>query len=257
MEKDDIIILIVASAIVLTLIGLSIAIWKQRDKRKPVQVVDTRHQKRGRDGWLTLFIVTYKDGHTAEEWVDVSSYKYEIYHNWNASNSESAQEYNLEHELKMKIDLRKIFNLLRPKIVLLLLLSILLIVIGVVVGYGESIILGILTAIFALVSGLFPYSKFLKVDGEGIKYRVFRRRFVGYGVGLHGEHHKKYEDVYREAVGKIETVEFRQNIIEKIFNAGHLNFIEDGTTNKHSVYGITNFDKRKQEIERIFKTYYF
>lgn len=258
MEKDEIIILIVASAIVLTLIGLSIALYKQRDRRQPAEIVETRHQKRGSDGWLVLFIVTYKDGHTAEEWIDVADYKYETYHNWNSLHSKSEQEYsseyNPEDDIKMTIKLRKVYNLCRPKTVLLLLLAV--VAVGIEYWFGGVFWLAFAVPIICFVSCA-NHSKVLNVEGQSVKYRVHRRRYIGRKRMPSGRYRNEYDYVYRDAVGKAETVEFCQNIIEKIFNAGHIRFIEDGTTNKHSVYGITNFDKTKQEIERIFKTYYF
>lgn len=253
-DIDIIFIIIIAVSIVSTLIGLSIAIWKQRDRRIIADVVETRHQKRGSDGWLVLFIVTYKDGHTEEKWVDVADYQYETYHNWKNLNSKSEQEYNFEDDMKITIKLRRVFNLCRPKILLILLAEVL----GVVAAcYLEGTFSGVIIVPVTIILCISPHSKVLTVEGQTVKYRVHRRRYVGRKRGWNGEYYNEYENVYREVVGKAETVEFRQNIIEKIFNVGHIRFIEDGTTNKRSVYGITNFDKRKQEIERIFKTYYF
>jgi len=253
-ESDIIFIIIIAVSIVSTLIGLSIAIWKQRDRRQVADVVETRHQKRGSDGWLFLFIVTYKDGHTEEKWIDVSSYEYETYHNWKKLNFKSEQEYNFEYDAKMTIELRKIFNLFRPKTLLILLAEVLVVV---AVCYLEGTFSGAIIVPATILLCISPHSKVLTVEGQTVKYRVHRRRYIGRKRGWNGKYYNEYENVYREVVGKAETVELRQNIIEKIFNAGHIRFVEDGTTNKRSVYGITNFNKRKQEIERIFKTYYF
>lgn len=257
MEKDEIIILIVASAIVLTLIGLAIAIWKQRDRRQPVEIVETRNQKRGKDGWLVLFIVTYKDGHTAEEWVDIADYKYETYHNWNTLHPKSEQEYSLEYnpedDLKMTVKLRKSFNVCRPKTVLL---SLLVIVILILEIYLADKFWAVIMLPVIWINGSANHSRVLNVEGQSVKYRVHRKRLAKVWRTPNGRRIREYDYIYREVVGKAETVEFRQNIIEKIFNAGHIKFIEDGTTKKHSVYGITNFDKTKQEIERIFKTHY-
>lgn len=59
-----------------------------------------------------------------------------------------------------------------------------------------------------------------------------------------------------EVVMEIEKMDFRQNVIEKLFNTGHIRF--EGktgvgnlkTTKKATIYGITKFDTQKEEIER-------
>ena len=52
---------------------------------------------------------------------------------------------------------------------------------------------------------------------------------------------------------EIENIIFCQNGFEKVFNAGHIQFIEKGNLFKHTIYGITLFDIRKQEISKYFK----
>ena len=169
----------------------------------------------------------------------------ETEHNREEQLSNSWQEYSFEDKPKMTIELRRVFNLLRPKELLSLLIEVLVLALGC---YQARLVWGMFFALVLPFWNFLPYSKILTVEPQIVKYEFHRRVGRRYGRGL------RY--VRWEAGGRPETVEFRQNIIEKIFNAGHIRFIEVGTSRKRSVYGITNFDKTKQDIERIFKMYY-
>ena len=63
---------------------------------------------------------------------------------------------------------------------------------------------------------------------------------------------KKFKYINNEVSIKVDEVKFCQNIFEKIFNVGHIEFLEVGA-DKHTVYGITHFNIRKQEIENNLK----
>ena len=169
----------------------------------------------------------------------------EVEHNREGQPSNNWQEYSFEDKPKMTIELRKVFNLLRPTELLLLLMEVLVVVLAC---YRERFVWGIFIVPILPFGHCIRYSKTLTVEPQIIKYKFYRK--------MRRSNRPGWQHVYLEAGGRPETVEFRQNIIEKIFNAGHIRFVEVGTSRKRSVYGITNFDETKQKIERVLKTHY-
>ena len=142
----------------------------------------------------------------------------------------------------MKIKLCRIFNVFnKPTIIYSLILLFAALILGFVYSNFWYIILVPIFSIFYSLN----YSKFLKVENRIITYKDFEiTSNLGRG--------KKFKYINNEVSIKVDEVKFCQNIFEKIFNVGHIEFLEVGA-DKHTVYGITHFNIRKQEIENNLK----
>lgn len=143
----------------------------------------------------------------------------------------------------MKIKLCRVFNLFnKPTIIYSLLLLLIVMIIGII--YENLYYLLIVPAFGVLYC--YNYSSFLNIENRRVTYRDFQ--IIGnIGKGM------DFKYIYSETTIEIESIKFCQNVFEKIFNAGHIQFIEKGNLFKHTIYGITHFDIRKQEISEFFK----
>ena len=138
----------------------------------------------------------------------------------------------------MKIKLCRIFNIFnKPTIIYSSILLFGTLILGFVYSNFWYVILVPIFSIFYCLN----YSKFLKVENHIITYKDFEiTSNLGRG--------KKFKYINSEVAIKVDEVKFHQNIFEKVFNVGHIEFVEVGAI-KHTIYGITHFNIRKQEIE--------
>lgn len=143
----------------------------------------------------------------------------------------------------MRIKLCRIFNLFnKPTIIYSSLLLIAVLILSIV--YKNFYYLFIIP-VFSIFY-CYNYSSFLIIENQSITYKDFQV------LGNRGKG-KDYKYIYSKVTIEVESVKFCQNIFEKLFNAGHIQFIEKETLIKHNVYGITCFDKTKQEISWFIK----
>ena len=142
----------------------------------------------------------------------------------------------------MEIKLLRIFNILiKSTIIYSLILLFATLILGFIYGNFWYVIPVPIFSIFYCLN----FSKFLKVENRTITYKDFEI-ISNFGRG------KKIKYINNEVTLKVYEVKFCQNILEKVFNAGHIEFLDVGAE-KHVVYGITNFNIRKQEIENSLK----
>ena len=143
----------------------------------------------------------------------------------------------------MKIKLCRIFNVFSKNTVVY---SVILLFATLIVGFVyNKFWYVLLVPVFGILYS-FNFSKFLKVENKTITYKDFQI-LSNLGRG------RSFKYISNEITVKVSKIEFKQNVIEKIFNVGHINFVEEESLCKHSVYGITHFNIRKQEIENNLK----
>lgn len=143
----------------------------------------------------------------------------------------------------MKIKLYRIFNLFnKPTIIYS---SLLLIAVLILCILHKNFYYLFIVPIFSICY-CYNYSSFLNIENQSVTYKDFQI------LGNRGRG-KDFKYLYSETTIEIESIKFCQNIFEKLFNAGHIQFIEKETFFKHNIYGITHFDKRKQEIREFIK----
>ena len=142
----------------------------------------------------------------------------------------------------MKIKLCRIFNVFNKATIIY---SLILLFATLIFGFIYNNFWYVILVPFFSVLYCLNYSKFLKVENQAITYKDFEI-FPTLGRG------KDFKYINNEVTIKVDEVKFHQNIFEKVFNAGHIEFAEDGGT-KHTIYGITHFNISKQEIENNLK----
>ena len=143
----------------------------------------------------------------------------------------------------MKIKLCRIFNLLnKPTIIYSSLLLIAVLILSIM--YKNFYYLFIVPAFS--ICYCYNYSSFLNIESQRVTYKDFQI------LGNRGKG-KGFKYIDNKVTIEIENIIFCQNVFEKVFNAGHIQFIEKGNLFKHTIYGITHFDIRKQEISKYFK----
>lgn len=101
-----------------------------------------------------------------------------------------------------------------------------------------------LVPIFCVIYS-FNFTKFLKIDIQTISYKDFKI-LSNLGKGI------KYKYIYNDITIRVVKIGYYQNIVEKFLNVGHIEFTDDNE-NEHTIYGITHFNVRKQEIENSLK----
>ncbi len=143
----------------------------------------------------------------------------------------------------MKIKLCRIFNVFNKKTIIysLILLFATLILGFVYNNFWYVLLVPTFSALYC-----FNYTKFTKIEYNSIIYKDFEI-LSNRGKG------KTFKSISNEITVKVSQVEFKQNIIEKIFNTGHINFIDEENSCKHTIYGITRFNTKKFEIEQHLK----
>ena len=142
----------------------------------------------------------------------------------------------------MKIKLCRIFNVFNKATIIY---SSILLFATLIFGFMyNNFWYVILVPIFSVFYCL-NYSKFLKVENQTITYKDFEI-IPNLGRG------KEFKYINNEVTIKVDEIKFYQNIFEKVFNVGHIEFLEVGA-DKHTVYGITHFNARKQEIANNLK----
>ncbi len=143
----------------------------------------------------------------------------------------------------MKIKLCRIFNLLnKPTIIYSSLLLIAVLILSIM--YKNFYYLFIVPAFS--ICYCYNYSSFLNIESQRVTYKDFQI------LGNRGKG-KGFKYIDNKVTIEIENIIFCQNGFEKVFDAGHIQFIEKGNLFKHTIYGITLFDIRKQEISKYFK----
>lgn len=162
----------------------------------------------------------------------------------------------------MEIKLKRVFNLFRMESMMFLLIIVLFLSFSVI--SSDDKVVSCLSIIFAFVCFLsfipMAYCKKMNIEKGKITYikRVLRKKMSdsGFSIGVRrGNNTVKALHIVMD----IEKIEFKQNMIEKIFNTGHIIFI--GKTDivhedcvllprieKHRIYGIPNFDGFCQEL---------
>ena len=144
----------------------------------------------------------------------------------------------------MKIKLCRIFNLFNNIIIIY---TAMLLLITLIFGFIYNNFWNVLIVPVFSTLYCFNYTKFLKIENSYITYKDFEI-ISNRGKG------KTFKFISNEITVKASQVEFKQNIIEKIFNAGHINFINEEDSRKHIIYGITRFDDiNKFQIEKQLK----
>ena len=143
----------------------------------------------------------------------------------------------------MKIKLCRIFNLLnKPTIIYSSLLLIAVLILSIM--YKNFYYLFIVPAFS--ICYCYNYSSFLNVESQRVTYKDFQI------LGNRGKG-KDFKYIDNKVTIEIENIKFRQNVFEKVFNVGHIYIIEKETLFQHNIYGITHFDKKKQQIVELFK----
>ncbi len=142
----------------------------------------------------------------------------------------------------MNIRLCRLFNIFNKTTVVY---SLILLSATLILGFIYNNFWSVLGVPFFSVLYCFNYSKFLKINRQTIAYRDFEI-FSNLGRG------KSYKYIHNEIIINVSKIEFHQNFIEKIFNVGHMEIIDDSLS-KHTLYGITHFNVRKQEIDNYLK----
>ena len=143
----------------------------------------------------------------------------------------------------MKIKLCRIFNIFNKHTIFY---SSLLLFIVLIIGLlYKSFYYLLLVPVFS-VCYCYNYSKFLNIENRKVTYKDFQIiRNIGKG--------ETFKYINSITTIEIENIKFCQNIFEKLFNVGHIQIIEKETLFQHNIYGITHFDKRKQQIGELLK----
>lgn len=143
----------------------------------------------------------------------------------------------------MKIKLCRFFNLFnKPTIIYSSLLLIAVLILSII--YKNFYYLFIVPAFS--ICYCYNYSSYLNIESQRVTYKDFQI------LGKRGKG-KDFKYIDNKVTIEVENIIFCQNVFEKVFNAGHIQFIEKGNLFKHTIYGITHFDIRKQEILKFFK----
>ncbi len=73
----------------------------------------------------------------------------------------------------------------------------------------------------------------MNIESQRVTYKDFQI------LGNRGKG-KDFKYIDNKVTIEIENIIFCQNVFEKIFNAGHIEFIEKGNLFKHTIYRITH-----------------
>ena len=143
----------------------------------------------------------------------------------------------------MKIKLCRIFNIFNKHTIIYS--SLLLLIVFIIGLLYKNFYYLFFVPVFS-VCYCYNYSKFLNIENGKVTYKDFQ--IIGnIGKG------KMFKYINSITTIEIENIKFYQNIFEKVFNVGHIQIIEKETLFRHNIYGITHFDKRKQQIGKLLK----